>query len=66
MHVEKLFTERVVKKFGDHYTKYLCLLKNLSGPGCCGSVDGVLACEPKGCQFESQSGHMPGFRPGPQ
>ena len=33
-----------------------------SCPGWCGSVDWVLVCEPKGCQFESQSGHMPVLR----
>ena len=32
------------------------------GPGWCGSVDWVLACEPKGRWFHSQSGHMPGLR----
>ena len=31
-------------------------------PGWCDSVDWVLACEPKGCWFESQSGHMPELR----
>ena len=31
-------------------------------PGWCGSVDRVPACEPKGCRFNSQSRHMPGFR----
>ena len=30
--------------------------------GCCGSVDWVLACEPKGSWFDSQSGHMPGLQ----
>ena len=30
-------------------------------PGWCGSVDRVLAWEPKGCQFNSQSGHMLGL-----
>ena len=30
-------------------------------PGWCGSVDWVLACEPKGYWFDSQSGHMPGL-----
>ena len=29
------------------------------GPGWCGSGDWVLACEPKGCRFDSQSGHIP-------
>ena len=28
-------------------------------PNWCGSVDWVPACEPKGCWFDSQSGHMP-------
>ena len=31
-------------------------------PGWCGSVDWVLACESKGWQFDSQSGHMPGWQ----
>ena len=30
-------------------------------PGWCSSVDGALACKPKGCWFDSQSGHMPGL-----
>ncbi|KAF6109524.1 hypothetical protein HJG60_010797 [Phyllostomus discolor] len=30
-------------------------------PCWCGSGDSVLACEPKGCQFDSQSEHMPGL-----
>ena len=28
-------------------------------PGWCGSVDWVLACEPKGCWFDFCSGHLP-------
>ena len=31
----------------------------LFSPGWCGSVDSVPACELKGHQFNSQSGHMP-------
>ena len=31
-------------------------------PGWCGSVDWVWPCKPKGRQFDSQSGHMPGFQ----
>ena len=31
-------------------------------PGWRGSVDGVLACEPMGHWFGSQSGHMPGMQ----
>ena len=30
-------------------------------PGRCGSVDWAPACKPKGCHFNSQSGHMPGL-----
>ena len=33
-----------------------------SNPGWCGSVDCVLACETRYCQFGSQSGHMPGLQ----
>ena len=32
-----------------------------SSPGWCGSVDWAATCEPKSCQFDSQSGHMPGL-----
>ena len=35
------------------------MYKNYFSPGWCGSVDWMLACEPKGRQFNSQSGHMP-------
>ena len=39
------------------------MLKRLNywrnAPGWCGSVDWALACEQKGHQFDSQSGHMP-------
>ena len=31
-------------------------------PDWCGSVDWVPACEPKGCWFDSQSGHMHGLQ----
>ena len=37
------------------------LKKIVMSPGWCGSVDWVLTCKPKGCQFGSQSGHMPGL-----
>ena len=30
-------------------------------PGWCGSVDWAPSCEPKGCWFNSRSGHMPGL-----
>ena len=32
-----------------------------SHSGWCDSVDWALACERKGCQFDSRSGHMPGL-----
>ena len=35
--------------------------KSKQGHGWCGLVDWVAACELKGCWFNSQSGHMPGF-----
>ena len=40
---------------------YLKEIENFD-PGWCGSVDWVLDCEPKGHQFNSQSGHMSGLR----
>ena len=41
---------------------FLCS-RSFSSPGWCGSVDwALLACEPKGRQFDSQSGHMPGLQ----
>ena len=33
-----------------------------NSPGWCGSVDWSPACEPSGCWFDSQSGHMPGLQ----
>ena len=33
-------------------------------PSWCGSVDWVSVCKPKHCQFDSQSGHMPGLQTG--
>ena len=33
-------------------------------PGWCGSVDWVLACEPKCHWLDSQSGHVPGLQAG--
>ena len=41
--------------------KFPCFQELCTGPGWCSSVDQVLACEPKHCQFNSQSGHMPGL-----
>ena len=56
------------------YTLYPILLRILwlrvskrsnikkNSPSYYGSVDWALACVSKGCWFDSQSGHMPGFR----
>ena len=38
------------------------LIKKYFSPGWCGSVDWAPACEPKGRQFDSQSGHKPGLQ----
>ena len=35
--------------------------KPILSPSWCGSVDWVPACKPKGCLFNSQSGHRPGL-----
>ena len=43
---------------------YVTEKKGLS-PSWCGSVDWTPACEPKGCLFHSQAGHLPGFRARP-
>ena len=39
--------------------KMLLLKDKLKHPGCCGSVDRVLACELKGRRFNSQLGYLP-------
>ena len=36
--------------------------KHSCSPGWCGSGHWALACEPKGCQFHFQSGHVPGLQ----
>ena len=36
-------------------------IESWESPGWYGSVDWVPVCEPNGCQFNSQSGHMPGL-----
>ena len=41
---------------------FLNIKSRLFCPGWCASVDWVLACKPKGGQFDSQSGHMPGLQ----
>ena len=42
------------------------MFKSGSGPGWCGSVDWVLACELKGHRFDSSQGTCLGCGPGPQ
>ena len=42
--------------------KAIAHLKMHPSPGWCGSVDWAPACEQKGHQFDSQSGHMPGLQ----
>ena len=56
--------EWIDKSWYIHTIKYyLTILKRTNiSPGWCGSVDWVLACEPKGHQFNSQSEHMPGLQ----
>ena len=41
------------------YILFLVDKKFISSPGWCGSVDCAPAYEPKGCWFNSHSGHMP-------
>ena len=45
------------------WDKYLLSRKKIIS-GWCGSVNWALAWELKGCQFNSQPGHMPGFQVG--
>ena len=42
----------------------IIFLKDTFSPGRCGLVDWVLACKPKGRQFNSQSGHLPALQAG--
>ena len=44
------------------YTYYCNDFFKGKNPGWCGSVVWALACEPKGCWFDSQSGHIPGLQ----
>ena len=57
-HVSRWFTEE--------YEVLFSFLNWPLSPCWCVSVDWVLACEPEGRWFDSQSGHMPGCGPGPQ
>ena len=45
--------------FQNFFTYFIYFKRNC--PGWCDSVDWVPACKPKGHQFDSQSGHMPGL-----
>ena len=58
----------VVVKWLDHIVGVCQIFKKLPRmhPGWCGSVDWALSCDPKGHQFDSRSGHMPGLWLGPQ
>ena len=42
---------------------YLAIKNTVFSPVWCSSVDWAPAYKPKGCQFDSQSGHMPGLQP---
>ena len=50
----------------DHVVGYKTHLNKFErieiSPGWCSSVDWAPTCNPKGCRFDSQSGHMPGLR----
>ena len=59
-----LATEEWIKSMWYSHTEYYVATFKKNGwisPGWCGSVDWVLACEPKGCWFNSQSGNVPGL-----
>ena len=43
-------------------TYFNLLHRSSANPVWCGSVDSAPACKPKGRQFDSQSGHMPGWQ----
>ena len=59
-------TGYVCVKTENHYDLSLktekCIKKTQDGPGWCGSMDWAPACEPKGCWFDSRSGHIPGLQ----
>ena len=61
----RVIGEGVLQLHGAQYnstdTDVFFIRKNKASPGWCGSVDQARACEPKGHQFNSQSGHMPGL-----
>ena len=57
-----LFCGSLLESHDKHVRESPRLCQKKSGPGWCGSVDWAQACEPKGCWFNSQSGHMPGLQ----
>ena len=57
-----IFREREGEREGEKHPCVVDILKYTHfSPGWCGSMDGVLACVPKGHRFHSQSGHKPGL-----
>ena len=54
-----LSKNKEIKYFFKRYCSLKYTIKDVS-PDWCGSVDWLLACEEKGCLFDSQSGHVPG------
>ena len=52
----------MLQKNWDTQPRLFFLFKSISCPGWCSSVDWAWAWKPKGCQFDSQPGHMPGLQ----
>ena len=61
MKYRKLKFKSQIHKWDMIIPKIIHCVKFKFSPGWCGSVDWAPACEPKGRQFDSQSGHMPGL-----
>ena len=62
VYVRQSLLDIVSHYFGDYY--WLHFKTTDAGTNCacwCGSVDWALACELKGCWFNSLPGHMPGL-----
>ena len=59
--IQTLLSALSTDKWGSQQDDKTGLKIGKRGPGWCGSGDWALACEPKGCQFNSQSGHRPGL-----
>ena len=60
--IQTLLSALSTDKWGSQQDDKTGLKIGKRGPGWCGSGDWALACEPKGRQFNSQSGHMPGLQ----